>query len=83
MAHFGYLRNNFHLHATKYDRAYVVAALKNERIVGIQSQLSPTTVKAMDALILKHNARHHRENINRWVTGKYEYIIVAYAEGVF
>ena len=24
MAHFVYLRSNFHLHGTKYDRAYVV-----------------------------------------------------------
>ena len=32
----------------------------------------------MDALIFKHNARHHRENINKWTSGKYEYIIVAY-----
>ena len=50
-AHFGYLRSNFHLHGTKYDRAYVVAALKHKGIIGTQSQLSPKTVQAMDALI--------------------------------
>ena len=78
LAHFGYLRSNFHLHGTKYDRAYVVAALKEKGIIGTQSQLSPRTIKAMDALIFKHNTEHHREHINKWTSGKYEYVIIAH-----
>ena len=32
----------------------------------------------MDALIFKHNTEHHRENMNKWTSGKYEYIIIAH-----
>ena len=32
----------------------------------------------MDALIFKHNNEHHRENINAWTSGKYEYVIIVH-----
>ena len=64
LSHFAYLRSNFHL------QAYVVAALEEKGIIGTQSQLSPKTIKAMDALIFKHNTEHHWENINKWTSGK-------------
>ena len=63
LAQFAYLRENIHLHSIKYDRAYVVGQLKEKQIIDTQSQLSPRTIHAMDALIHRHNAKHHRENI--------------------
>ena len=56
----------------------MVAALKEKGIIGTQSQLSPKTIKAMDALIFKHNAEHHRENTNKLTRGKYRYVIIAH-----
>ena len=78
LTYFAHLRGNFYLHSTKYDRAYVLEKLKEKNILDTQSQLSPKTINSMDAMINKHNAKHHAEATDKWKNGKNEYIITAH-----